>query len=503
MSYPNLLDRGNVNGNAYGHTYRELYIGGGAKAHLGDNKFHFGPFNAPTTFSFPSGKSKEVLRVQEGAHDSPAKDRPETPPRPSAAIPFSRDKDFVKRSIILNQIHEQCAMPGSRTALVGLGGVGKSQLAIEFAYRTRERSSETWVFWVHAGNASRFEQGYREIADRVKISGRQNPEANIFKLVYDWLCDSKGQWLLILDNVDDACFLLDAPVYDQRQPTDSATASKPLREYLPHCQSGSILITTRNKDAALKLVEGCDIISVGPMDEEDALALFEKKLGVHHVSSGIAELAAALEHLPLAIVQAAAYISKRAPRCSVVDYLAKFKESDYKRTSLLNRNEGHLRRDWEAKNSIIITWKISFDYIHKTRPSAANLLSLMSFFDGQGIPENLLRNRTEHGKAQGNHKGQEDNELISHEEDTLSQSSAGDDEFEDNVLALRNFSFISVNVDGKTFRMHALVQVAMRKWLEEYGELDRWKQQFVKNLYAEFPTGEYENWASIRGGKGA
>ena len=62
---------------------------------------------------------------------------------------------------------------------------GWSQLAIEFAYRTRERSPETWVFWVYASNAARFEQSYRDIADCVKISGRRNPRANIFKLVYD------------------------------------------------------------------------------------------------------------------------------------------------------------------------------------------------------------------------------------------------------------------------------------------------------------------------------
>jgi hypothetical protein len=103
---------------------------------------------------------------------------------------------------------------------------------------------------VHASNAARFEQSYRDIADCVKISGQQDPKANIFKLVHDWLRDSKGRWMLILDNVDDARFLLDPP---------ANTASKPLREYLPYCQSGSILITTRNKEAALKLVKQRDI----------------------------------------------------------------------------------------------------------------------------------------------------------------------------------------------------------------------------------------------------
>lgn len=49
---------------------------------------------------------------------------PETPPNPSAVIPFSRDVDFVERGGVLDQIHQKCAVSGSRTALVGLGGVG-------------------------------------------------------------------------------------------------------------------------------------------------------------------------------------------------------------------------------------------------------------------------------------------------------------------------------------------------------------------------------------------
>jgi hypothetical protein len=68
------------------------------------------------------------------------------------------------------------------------------------------------------------------------------------------------------------------------------------------------------------------------------------------------------------------------------------------------------------------------------------------------------------------------------------------DGFEDDSLALRNYLFISINTDGTTFEMHGLVQLATRTWLEAHGQQERWKQQFVKNLYAEFPTGEYENW---------
>jgi hypothetical protein len=60
------------------------------------------------------------------------------------------------------------------------------------------------VFWIHASNFDRIEQGYRKIAERMKIPGREDPKANILELVAKWLQDeSKGTWLLVLDNLDD------------------------------------------------------------------------------------------------------------------------------------------------------------------------------------------------------------------------------------------------------------------------------------------------------------
>ncbi|KAF1828098.1 hypothetical protein BDW02DRAFT_458068, partial [Decorospora gaudefroyi] len=422
----------------------------------------------------------------------PALERRETPPPPSIVIPFGRDKDFVERGTILGNIEKRCAAPDSRTALVGLGGVGKSQLAIEHAYRMHKQSPETWVFWVHASNAARFEQSFRDIADRVKIAGRRDPQANIFKLVHNWLCDCKQRWLLVLDNVDDARFLLENPA------TQSKTVSQPLREHLPHCECGSILITTRNKEAALKLVNQRDVVSVDAMDEAQALALFEKKLGAQGDGGDVAQLAVALEYMPLAIVQAAAYISQRAHRYPVAKYLEEFRKSERKRSSLLSYDDGQLHRDWEAKNSIVVTWQISFEYIQQTRPSAADLLSLMSFFDRQGIPEALLQGQDSQRVAQRSQKEPEHDIWESDEEDSASQSSVGDDQFEGDIVALRNFCFVSVDTSSTSFEMHALVQLATRKWLEDNSKLERWKKQFISNLCAAFPTGEYENWVACQ-----
>ncbi|KAJ8118503.1 hypothetical protein OPT61_g520 [Boeremia exigua] len=447
----------------------------------------------------------KVRRVRASANRSPAAARSETAPQPLIVIPFARDGDFVERGTIVDDLQKRCAASDSWTALVGLGGVGKSQLAIEHAYRTRDASAETWVLWVYASNAARYEQSLRDIADAVKLAGRQDPQANIFKLVHDWLRACKHRWLLVLDNVDDAHFLVDRPA------ASSTASSKPLREYLPHCERGSILVTTRNKEAALKLVEQCDIVEVGPMGAATAITLLEKKLGAENSGlsdrSDLAKLAAALEYMPLAIVQAAAYIVQRAARYSVAKYLDDYRRSERKRTSLLEYDNGQLRRDWEAKNSIIVTWQISFEHIRETWRSAAELLSLMSLFDRQGIPEDVLRWRGKQESTESDHPGPEtedadsvtEDEEDDDDDDEASQSSTSDeseeDTFEDDVVVLRNFCFIADETSRSSFEMHALVQLATRRWLATNNELERWRQQFIHNLSAAFPTGAYENWA--------
>ncbi|OAG04125.1 uncharacterized protein CC84DRAFT_1207310 [Paraphaeosphaeria sporulosa] len=396
--------------------------------------------------------------------------RPETPPQPSCFVPFRRDADFVDRGTLLDQIRERCAAPASRVALVGLGGVGKSQLAIEHCYRTAEQSPETWVLWAHASNAARLEQSFREIADQVKVRGRKDPHADVFKLVHDWLRDAKnGQWLLVLDNADDAAVL---------SPTGgrSNTLQQHLSRYLPSSRHGSVLVTSRTKRVAMQVVEDSDIILIEPMHDAAAHILLRKKLGnIEEEDSSIAQLAMTLDHMPLALVQAAAYIRERASRCSVRQYLEEYRQNDSRKTSLLNREAGHLRRDRAASNAVLITWQISFDHIRNTRQSAAGLLSLMSFFDRQGIQEALLHRQSstvaEHGLAIQLNDG-----------------------FEDDVLALRDYSFIAVTRDASTFEMHSLVQLATRTWLENEGQLDKWRKQFISILCAELPTGEHKNW---------
>ncbi|KAF7507656.1 hypothetical protein GJ744_010209 [Endocarpon pusillum] len=414
----------------------------------------------------------------------------ETPPHTLFTVPFTRDMDFVDGASLLHQINAKCSAPGSRVALFGLGGIGKSQLAIEWSYRIMERSPESSVFWVPANTASRFEDGYREIAIRAKIPGRNDPDANILQLVFHWLCnETAGKWFMVVDGADDIGIFFDTHKERQEAPLSALDGRRilPLAEYLPHTQNGSILITTRNKTAASMLVGPLgDIITVEPMSVEHALILLQKKLGNQFDQESAAELAAALDYMPLATNQAAAYI--RENRWSVRKYITALHMSDESKAHLLNRDARDSRRDPSASNSIIMTWQLSFNHIRRTAPSAADLLSLMSFFDRQGIPKYLLQHNHE---TEGN-GGRDNND----KDEGNSEKSAWimKKKFADDVAVLIDYSLISINIGIGAFEMSRLVQLSTRTWLQGYGQLERWKERFIATIYRAFPPGYYKNW---------
>ena len=210
--------------------------------------------------------------------------------------------------------------------------VSKSQLAIEYSYRVREESPETWVFWVHAGTIARFKEGYKRIAEIGKIDGLDKPSVDILQLVSNWLCDEvNGRWLMIVDNADDPNVL-----FKQAADYGSTKVTHCLSDFLPQSPNGSIVLTSRSRDVAFKFTgRNSDIVIVDPMDEAHALALLLKKLDGHLDMTDAAELVQILDYMPLAITQAAAYINQNASRINISKYLHNFRASDKKRASLL------------------------------------------------------------------------------------------------------------------------------------------------------------------------
>ncbi|KAH8710282.1 hypothetical protein GQ44DRAFT_830396 [Phaeosphaeriaceae sp. PMI808] len=131
-----------------------------------------------------------------------------------------------------------------------------------------------------------------------------------------------GRWLLVLDNADDAAVL--SPTNDDSKLSGSGSSAlqQHLSTYLPSTRHGSVLVTSRTKRVAMQVVEDSDIIPIKPMDDAAAHALLCEKLGdIQEEDDSIAKLATTLDHMPLALVQVAAYIRERTPRCSVRQYL--------------------------------------------------------------------------------------------------------------------------------------------------------------------------------------
>lgn len=292
---------------------------------------------------------------------------------------------------------------------------------------------------------------------------------------------------MIIDNLDEDYLQWTPSAQQERNGEQTHAPTQPLWAYFSDLQ-GPIIITSRNRRLALEIVEDEDIVTIDPMDEGHALSLFEKKLGPQVPASReeLVELTAALDFMPLAIVQAAVYIRKRWPRLSVKQYLEKFEKSDHRKISLLgdSNKAGHLRRDREAKSSIFLTLRISFDYIQETRPSAADLLSLMSFFDRQGIPNSLLWPRLKQGSQSHDESEDEEERAI--------------ETFEDDVLLLREYSLISISTDTTLLGMHRMVQLATHDWLTAHTRLEFWRDHFVNELYHRFPEGKFENWAQCQ-----
>ncbi|KAH7131165.1 TPR domain protein [Dactylonectria macrodidyma] len=389
---------------------------------------------------------------------------PPRPIRPFSTIPFPPDPKFVERTDIVLWLRDQTAQPGSRAALVGLGGIGKSQVAIHYAHKVRQASPDTWVFWVHASSRARFEEAYRNIADKLQLPGRDDPKRNVLRLVHTWLCDEEnGPWMMVLDNADSVEVFFPG-AHDSR---DQSLAS-----FLPKTGRGSIIITSRNTDAAERLAGPDAIYNVPIMEKSQALQLLRN--GLKECAEDVVvmtDLIGDLNYMPLAITQAAAYIKRRRPRMSVSAYVDEFWRSHKKKANLLNRDSGDLRRDESASNSIVTTWQITFEQIRRERPSAANLLSFMSFFNPQGIPESALQAYTR-----------------DHKEDVL----------EDDLETLRGYSLVAVMADKEIFEMHALVQFCTQVWLSSFSNIQQWKREFLKVISDQYPLGEYENWPECK-----
>jgi len=317
--------------------------------------------------------------------------------------------------------------------------------------------------WIHASTVERIDQAYKEIARKAQLPGWDNPKTDALTLVVNWLSqDESGHWLIVLDNADDA----DVFFSTNHDLLSKESKGKPIASYIPHSTQGSVLITTRDRRVGERLANRVRAINVPPFTVQEAGDLLGSLVGKIDVGdeANAQELLDALAYLPLAVSQAAAFITENG--ITVSEYLELLRAGDADIKDLLSEELTDSRRDAETQNSVIQTWKLSFDHIRRSNPRAAKILSLMSVLDRQGIPKSLLR--------------QDNDKSI---------------EFTKAIGVLQAFSLITTENSGISFEIHRLVHLATQKWLELQGEMNLWREEALKVVSEVYPVGIFENWA--------
>ncbi|KAL8858444.1 MAG: hypothetical protein Q9178_005125, partial [Gyalolechia marmorata] len=180
----------------------------------------------------------------------------------------SRNRWFVGRTKKLKELEEKLITSDNcqKLALVGLGGVGKTQVALQFAYTIKKHWPEYSIFWVPALSAESFEQAFRDIATRCSIAlnpGEEDPKESVWRYLNS---DLAGKWLLIVDNADDEEILF-----------GGSSNSRSITDYLPESENGLTLFTTRHREIAVSLARN-KIVEVQEMDQKEAETFLKKSL---------------------------------------------------------------------------------------------------------------------------------------------------------------------------------------------------------------------------------
>ncbi|KAH7184065.1 nucleoside phosphorylase domain-containing protein, partial [Fusarium oxysporum] len=344
-------------------------------------------------------------------------------------VPFSKNDLFVGRDDILVILQDLLFDQGrQKVALFGLGGMGKSQIALQLAFWVKNNKPDHSVFWMPAFSMAGFEQ---ECVKLVKTLGIRCSEGEDARDAMRQHLSSKdaGSWFLVVDNADDIEIF--------HKPTHPGRG---ILDFLPSSDSGRTLFTTRSKQVAVAVAKTA-VEKLPQMHPEEATDLLKKSLidkDVLYDSENVSQLLDALTYLPLAIAQAAAYMNVH--EISIAECIRVFNDTDAENViELLEQGyDDEIHYD-SSQGAVATTWIVSFDRIRRTAPAAAELLSFMACIEPKGIPRSILpRLKTEQQMIQA-------------------------------IGTLVGHGFLSQRGREPMFDMHSLVHFATRRWNERKG----------------------------------
>lgn len=367
---------------------------------------------------------------------------------PYWSVPLPRNPYFTGREEILEALHTQLSVEQGvaltqSSALHGLGGIGKTQIALEYAYRHALEYSA--VFWIGSETDEQVVASLLRIAEALQLEEREDHDPlRVVMAVQHWL-STHCQWLLIWDNVE---------------------ALDTVPRFLPGVRQGSLLLTTR-RQAIGPLAQG---LPVGPMGQEDGLLLLFRRAKVlapdthsqlqqfaqhHSVPYAAAEeLVREVAGLPLALDQAGAYLEE--VHCTLVSYLHLFRTQ---RSALLALR-GESAQDHPA--SVSITFTLALRATVELHPAIEDLLRVCALLSPDAIPEELFhQSGTSLGVALGVSQDMlEWNRLVS--------------------LACRS-SLLSRQAETQTLSIHRLVQAVVLDTMTEQ-EREQWQERVIVAL---------------------
>jgi tetratricopeptide (TPR) repeat protein len=371
---------------------------------------------------------------------------------PLRYVPHERNPVFTGRIDSLEALRNDLLKNGWQ-ALYGLGGIGKTQIAVEYAYRHKQEYSA--VFWAFAESEQSLITSFIEIAHVLNLPVKDlADQAVIVGAVKRWLEQNEG-WLLVFDNADPPGIV---------------------RQFLPTLHRGHILLTSRAHDfqvlfQALSLIEPLEVIEL-PVEAAGEFLL--KRTGRERgadVSGGVDAVTKELGYFPLALEQAGAFIYEN--QTSFEDYLKSFRK---RRLELL---EKRLPVIGDYKKTVATTWAMNFAEVEKV-PASADLLRLSAFLSPAMIPLELLeRGRAEVGEPLASRL----------------QAVAEDPVILDELLKpLTDYSLIRRNIATRSYSIHPLVQEVVRASMNSDAQCS-WAQRTVLMVSAAFPDPEFKNWS--------
>ncbi|HJT55542.1 MAG TPA: FxSxx-COOH system tetratricopeptide repeat protein [Ktedonobacteraceae bacterium] len=395
----------------------------------------------PTTFS-PSF-SVEVRSTREIS--SPLSEQTTQPSR-YLYVPYRRNPLFTGREKLLEFLQKKlttkrAAALTQAQAISGLGGIGKTQVAVEYAYRYQDKYQA--VLWVTAATRETIITDFGKLAALLHLSERYGAKTDIVvAAVKEWFI-SHTNWLLILDNVDEL---------------------EIIHEFLPTEIRGHVLITTRIQATGAVATA----IPVDKMSSAEGISLLLKRAKLLSTDKPVSKFDRAvaksivqeLDGLPLALDQAGAYVEETG--CSLSDYLALYR---HRRMALLSRRG---RSSLDYPHTVASTWSLSFQKVEQADPAAADLLRLCAFLDPDAIPETIV---TEGAGELGSVLGPVASDPL-----LLNEA----------IRVLRRYSLVKRDPEEKILNLHRLVQVVLKDGLSE--EMQRlWAERAVRAVNAVFP----------------